>query len=106
MIISFIKKMNSLLLNTVLFFVMLFNNIGYTKKEWTYANYEKTFNETIIAVAPVIAVVLLLNIFLVDVCQTMYLSFILGVIIIIGGLTIFLYGIETGWNPSANSLVI
>ena len=60
---------------------------------------KKTFNETIITVAPVIAIALLLNKFLVDISQTLYLRFILGVIMIIRGLTIFLYGIETGVEP-------
>lgn len=57
------------------------------------------FKETLIAVMPVVIIVLLLTFFVVDVSQTMLWSFILGALLIIIGLGIFLYGIETGMEP-------
>lgn len=58
-----------------------------------------TFKETVLSVTPVIVIVLFLSLFIVDVASTMFWSFILGVLFIITGLTVFLYGIETGMEP-------
>jgi hypothetical protein len=58
-----------------------------------------SFKETILSVTPVIVIVLFLSLFIVEVSGVMFWSFILGVLLIISGLTIFLYGIETGMEP-------
>ena len=62
------------------------------------------FKETLIAVMPVVIIVLLLTFFVVDVSQTMLWSFIIGAFLIIIGLAIFLYGIETGMEPIGEKL--
>lgn len=57
------------------------------------------FKETLFSVLPVVAIVLLLSLFIVEVSYSMMGSFLLGTFLLIIGLTIFLYGIETGMEP-------
>lgn len=60
---------------------------------------KNTFKETLIAVMPVVIIVLLLVFFIVDVTSTLFWSFLIGSLLIILGLSLFLYGIETGLEP-------
>lgn len=60
------------------------------------------FKETLLSVSPILIIVLLLSLFIVDVGSVMLWSFILGTILVILGLTLFLYGIETGMEPAGN----
>ncbi len=61
---------------------------------------KESFKETLMSVSPVVIIVILLSLFMVDVTSSMMWSFILGALLIIVGLGIFLYGIETGMEPA------
>ena len=61
---------------------------------------KESFKETLMSVSPVVIIVILLSLFVVDITSSMMWSFILGALLIIVGLGIFLYGIETGMEPA------
>lgn len=61
------------------------------------------FKETFTAILPVVIIVLLISLFLVDVKASMMWSFLIGALMILIGLTLFLYGIETGMEPIGKS---
>lgn len=62
-------------------------------------NVREFFKETLFSILPVVVIVLLLSLFVVDVGRSMLFSFIIGALLVLIGLTIFLYGIETGMAP-------
>lgn len=61
--------------------------------------FKKSFKETLLSISPVVLIVLLFALFIVDVSTQMMLGFIIGALLILIGLTIFLYGVETGMGP-------
>ncbi|MHC3417821.1 DUF1538 domain-containing protein [Aerococcus urinae] len=63
-----------------------------------------SFKETAYSVLPVVAIVLVLSFFVVDVPANMLLAFIIGAILLMLGLTIFLTGIDVGMTPIGNHL--
>lgn len=62
-------------------------------------NVKEFFKETLLSISPVVIIVLLLSFFVIDVSRLMIISFIVGSILVLIGLTIFLIGIDTGMAP-------
>lgn len=63
-------------------------------------NLKEFFKETLVSILPVVVIVLILSLLVVDVSHSMLFSFIIGALLVLIGLTIFLYGIETGMAPA------
>ncbi|MBG9979682.1 DUF1538 domain-containing protein [Facklamia sp. DSM 111018] len=55
--------------------------------------------EVLASVLPIVVIVLILSFFFVDVSQDMMLRFVIGAILLILGLTIFLFGVDVGMAP-------
>ncbi|MDK6232712.1 DUF1538 domain-containing protein [Aerococcus sp. UMB10185] len=62
------------------------------------------FKEVAFSVIPLVVIVLLISMFAVNVPSTMMMSFVIGAVLILVGLTIFLFGIEIGMTPIGNHL--
>ena len=62
-------------------------------------NLKEFFKETLYSILPVVVIVLILSLLVVDVSHSMLFSFIIGAVLVLIGLTIFLYGIEKGMAP-------
>ena len=62
------------------------------------------FKEVLSSVLPIVIIVMLLSFTIVDVAQDMMLRFIIGAILLIFGLTIFLFGIDVGMQLIGDNL--
>lgn len=62
------------------------------------------FKETLLAVLPISAIVLILNFTLAPIETPLIIRFIIGALLIILGLTVFLFGVDIGITPIGNSV--
>ncbi len=62
------------------------------------------FKETMLAVLPITAIVLILNFTLTPIETPLIIRFLIGAVLIILGLTIFLFGVDIGITPIGNSV--
>lgn len=64
----------------------------------------KKFQEVFLAILPIVLIVLLLDLFFIDLDPVLLLKFIVGAFLIFLGLSIFLFGVENGITPIGNEL--
>lgn len=64
----------------------------------------RKFKEVFMAILPIVAMVLLLDLCLIDLAEGLLPRFLLGALMIFLGLSIFLFGVENGITPIGNEL--